>query len=107
MRLSEFEAKGILQKYGIAIPQGNIASNPDEAEVIAKEIGKPVVLKSQIAVSSRGKSGGIIFADDTAEAKELPVYEALRLGDRFFVGRSVFMAGLILPHSWQEAAELA
>ena len=71
MRLSEFEAKGILQKYGIAIPKGNIAGNPDEAGAIAKKIGKPVVLKAQIPVSSRGKSGGIIFADDADEAKEV------------------------------------
>lgn len=70
MRLSEFEAKGILQKYGIAIPRGNIASNPDEAGVIAEEIGKPVVVKSQVLVAGRGKAGGILFADDPAETKK-------------------------------------
>ncbi len=71
MKLFEFGAKNILQKYSIATPEGNIASNSDEAEVIAKEIGKPVVLKPQILVSGRGKSGGIIFASDTAEAKKV------------------------------------
>ena len=71
MKLFEFEAKNVLQKYGIATPKGNTASNSDEAEVIAKEIGKPVVLKSQVLVSSRGKSGGIIFANDTAEVKKV------------------------------------
>ncbi|MFC1976867.1 ADP-forming succinate--CoA ligase subunit beta [Chloroflexota bacterium] len=71
MRLSEFEAKGVLQKYGIAIPRGDVASNAAEAERIAREIGKPVVLKSQILVSGRGKAGGIIFADDTTEAKKV------------------------------------
>lgn len=71
MKLFEFEAKNILRKYGIATPKGNIVSNPDEAEVITKEIGKPVVLKSQILISSRGKSGGIIFANDATEAKKV------------------------------------
>jgi succinyl-CoA synthetase beta subunit len=71
MKLFEFEAKDVLQQCGIATPKGNIASNSDEAEVIAKEIGKPVVLKSQILVSGRGKSGGIIFANDSAEAKKV------------------------------------
>ncbi len=71
MKLFEFEAKKILQEYGIAIPQGDIAESSDKAEVIAKEIGKPVVLKSQILISSRGKSGGIIFANDAAEAKDM------------------------------------
>lgn len=70
MKLFEFEAKSILQKYGIGTPRGNIASNPDETELIAREIGKPVVLKSQVLVSSRGKSGGIIFADGAAEARK-------------------------------------
>ncbi|MBA7683847.1 Succinate--CoA ligase [GDP-forming] subunit beta [subsurface metagenome] len=71
MKLFEFEAKDVLQQYGIATPKGNIASNSDEAEVITKEIGRPVVLKSQVLVSGRGKAGGIIFANDTAEAKKV------------------------------------
>jgi len=71
MELFEFETKSILQKYGILVPKANIASKPEEAETIAKEIGKPVVLKSQILVSSRGKAGGIIFANDAAKAKEV------------------------------------
>ncbi len=70
MKLFEFEAKNVLQKYGIAIPKGSTASNSGEAEIIAKEIGKPVVLKSQVLVSGRGKSGGIIFANDAAEARK-------------------------------------
>jgi succinyl-CoA synthetase beta subunit len=71
MELFEFEAKNILQKYGILVPKGNIASKPEEAEKIAKEIGKSAVLKAQILVSSRGKAGGIIFANNATEAKEV------------------------------------
>ncbi|MFC2007364.1 ADP-forming succinate--CoA ligase subunit beta [Chloroflexota bacterium] len=71
MKLFEFEAKKILKDYGIPIPRGEVASSPGEAEVIAGEVGKPVVLKSQILVSGRGKAGGILFADDAAEAKKL------------------------------------
>ncbi|MFC1862276.1 ADP-forming succinate--CoA ligase subunit beta [Chloroflexota bacterium] len=71
MKLFEFEAKNVLKKYGIPVPKGRVASNADEAEIIARELGKPVVLKSQILVSGRGKSGGIIFANDATEAREL------------------------------------
>ncbi len=71
MKLFEFEAKNILKKYGIPVPGGNVASNPAEAEALAREIGKPVVLKSQILVSGRGKAGGIVSADDTAETKKV------------------------------------
>ncbi|MFC1966790.1 ADP-forming succinate--CoA ligase subunit beta [Chloroflexota bacterium] len=71
MKLFEFEAKNILKKYGIPVPKGDVASNADEAEIIARELGKLVVLKSQILVAGRGKSGGILFANGVAEAKEL------------------------------------
>jgi len=71
MKLFEFEAKNILRKYGITVPRGDVASNSGEAEAIAREIGKPVVLKSQVLVSGRGKSGGIILANDAAEAKKV------------------------------------
>ena len=71
MKLFEFEAKNILVKYGIPVPEGNVANNADEAEAVVREIGRPVVLKAQILVSGRGKSGGIIFANDAAEAKKV------------------------------------
>ena len=70
MRLFEFEAKDILRKYRLPIPQGDIASSADEAAQIAKKLGGAVALKSQILTSSRGKAGGIIFASDANEAKE-------------------------------------
>ncbi len=70
MKLFEFEAKNILRKYGIPVPKGDVANNSTEAEAIAREIGKPVVLKAQILVAGRGKAGGIIFADDIAETKK-------------------------------------
>ncbi len=71
MKLFEYEAKNILKKYGILIPRGNTATEPNEAKVIAREIGKPVVVKSQILVSGRGKAGAIKFADDAAGAKQV------------------------------------
>lgn len=71
MKLFEFEAKKILKDYGIRVPESDIATNPEEAEVIARKMGRPVVLKSQILVSGRGKSGGIRFADNAAEAKQV------------------------------------
>ena len=71
MKLFEFEAKKILKDYGIRVPQSGMATNPEEAEAIAREIGRPVALKSQILVSGRGKAGGIRFAADAAGAKQV------------------------------------
>ena len=71
MKLFEFEAKDILRQYGIAIPKGAVASNPGEAEAAAKKLGRPAVLKSQVLVSGRGKSGGILFAQNPDEARQI------------------------------------
>ena len=71
MKLLEFEAKSIVQEYGIPVPRGSVAATADEAEAFAREIGKPVVLKAQIPVSGRGKVGGILFADEPAQAGKL------------------------------------
>ncbi len=71
MKLFEYEAKAILQKYGIEVPRGKVAKTPDEANVIAREFGKPVFLKSQITVSGRGKAGGILPAANPDEAKKV------------------------------------
>jgi succinyl-CoA synthetase beta subunit len=71
LKLFEFEAKDILRGYGVATPRGRVATSPDEVEAITREIGKPVVLKSQVLVSGRGKAGGILFADDPGEARRV------------------------------------
>ena len=71
MKLSEYQAKSILREYGIAIPRGNLVDSAGEAEVAAREIGKPVVLKAQVLVAGRGKAGGIIFVDDIDKVKKV------------------------------------
>ena len=71
MKLFEFEAKKILKDYGIRVPENGVATNPEEAEAITREMGRPVALKSQILVSGRGKAGGIKFAADAVEAKQV------------------------------------
>jgi succinyl-CoA synthetase beta subunit len=71
MKLFEYEAKSIIQKYGIAVPQGRIARTAEEARAIARELGKPVFLKSQITVSGRGKAGGILQAADEDDAEKV------------------------------------
>lgn len=71
MKLFEFEAKGILKKYGIGVPHGRVVESPEEAAIAAEEIGKGVVLKAQVLVSGRGKAGGILFAGNPDEARRV------------------------------------
>jgi succinyl-CoA synthetase beta subunit len=71
LKLFEYEAKDLLKEYGIRIPQGHMAHTLEEAESIARRLGKPVVLKSQVLVSGRGKAGGIQVASNADEAREI------------------------------------
>ena len=71
MKLHEYQSKRILAAYGVPIPNGDIASTPAEAKAIAEEIGKPVVIKSQVLVGGRGKAGGIKLAQTPDEAEQV------------------------------------
>src|SRR5262245_32695258 len=70
MRFYEFESKQLFAKHGIPLPKGSrVARSADEAEAIARSIGGPLVLKSQVLTGGRMKAGGVLFADDAATAK--------------------------------------
>jgi succinyl-CoA synthetase beta subunit len=68
MKIHEYQAKEIFRKYGMPVPPGKVASKPEQAQKIAQEIGKPVMIKSQVHVGGRGKAGGIKYAKDPEEA---------------------------------------
>jgi len=69
MRFYEFEAKQLLARQRVPVPQGGVAATPDDAERIAREAGGPVVLKSQVLAGGRMKAGGVKFATTPDEAK--------------------------------------
>jgi len=70
MRFYEFEAKQLLARHGIATSKGGLATTPADAERIARDVGGPVVLKSQVLSGGRMKAGGVKFAETPAEAKQ-------------------------------------
>ena len=67
MKIHEYQAKEIFAKYGIPIPQGRVATTPDEAAEIAEELGGRAVVKAQVHAGGRGQAGGIKLVD-SAEA---------------------------------------
>jgi succinyl-CoA synthetase beta subunit len=69
MRLYEFEAKHLMEKSKIPVPQGILIKESDEAKKAAEEYGN-VALKAQALVGGRAKAGGILFASTPEEAKE-------------------------------------
>ncbi len=68
MKLFEYEAKDIAERFGIPRPKGMVVETPEEARRAFESIGGPVALKSQVLVAGRGKAGGIRFADSADEA---------------------------------------
>ncbi|MAS34206.1 MAG: ADP-forming succinate--CoA ligase subunit beta [Anaerolineaceae bacterium] len=71
MNLHEYQSKAHFALYGIPIPQGKVASTPEEVFQIAQELGGKVVVKSQVLVGGRGKAGGIKLAKSPEEARDL------------------------------------
>jgi succinyl-CoA synthetase beta subunit len=70
VNLHEFQAKRLFAKYGVPIPQGDVAYTPAEARAIAEKLGgKGVVVKAQVHIGGRGKAGGVKLAKSPAEAE--------------------------------------
>ncbi len=70
MNLHEYQARALLKSAGIAMPDGDVASTPSEAESIARRIGGPVVVKAQVHSGGRGKAGGVKLAGSPGEAAD-------------------------------------
>jgi succinyl-CoA synthetase beta subunit len=75
MKIHEYQAKGILKKYGVAVPRGAMATTREEAEAVAKDLlgsgATGVVVKAQIHAGGRGKGGGVKLAKSVEEASEI------------------------------------
>ena len=64
MYVHEFQAKQLLSGYGVLVPRGALARNPEAARDAAQEIGGDAwAVKAQILAGGRGKAGGIKIAE--------------------------------------------
>jgi succinyl-CoA synthetase beta subunit len=70
MKIHEYQARELLQAYGVPVPPGKVARTAEEAAAIAEEIGLPVVIKAQVLVGGRGKAGGVKLARTAEEVRE-------------------------------------
>ena len=70
MNVHEYQAKALLREFGVAVPEGQLAGTPGEAEEAARNLAAPVVVvKAQVHAGGRGKGGGIKLAKSPSEAK--------------------------------------
>jgi len=79
MNIHEYQAKELLQKYGVATPRGKAASTPDKAEQAARDLGSnDLVVKAQVHAGGRGKGtfangfkGGVHLCKSPEEVREI------------------------------------
>ena len=65
MDIHEYQAKALLEEYGVSIPFGGLAYSPEQAAYRAREIGGDRwVVKAQVHTGARGKAGGIRVCSD-------------------------------------------
>ena len=70
MKLHEHQAKELLARYGVPVPEGRVARTAGEAADAAERLGGKVVVKAQVHAGGRGKAGGVRLANSAAEARE-------------------------------------
>jgi succinyl-CoA synthetase beta subunit len=72
VKIHEFQAKAVLKRFNVPVPEGAVATDASEVGPIAARLGTPkVVVKSQIHAGGRGKGrfrsdpklGGVVVTD--------------------------------------------
>ena len=71
MNIHEYQARQILESYGVNMLPGKVAETPEEAETIAQKLDCPTyVIKAQIHAGGRGRGGGVKLAHSPSEVKQ-------------------------------------
>ena len=71
MKIHEYQAKALLQRFGVAVPRGFPCFTVSEAVSAGQQLGAGVrVVKAQIHAGGRGKGGGVKVVRTDAELEE-------------------------------------
>lgn len=110
MKIHEYQAKTILKKFGVRVPEGVVARTPAQAvnvaSTLAQRLGFPIVAKSQVLVGGRGKAGGIKLISSANEiepvvsqllgmsikgekVKKLLIEQGLNIAQEIYIGAIV------------------
>jgi succinyl-CoA synthetase beta subunit len=70
MNLHEYQAKALLQKYGIPVPRGQVVTVAKSTAAAISEIaGGAWVVKAQVHAGGRGKAGGVKIVKSVEDAQ--------------------------------------
>jgi succinyl-CoA synthetase beta subunit len=79
LNVHEYQAKEVFKRFGIPVPDGQVAETADQAKTVATSLAAtPIVVKAQIHAGGRGKGrfkewgdkgiGGVVLVKDATEA---------------------------------------
>jgi succinyl-CoA synthetase beta subunit len=69
VNLHEYQARDILRRHGIPVPDSEVVTTAVAARAAAERLGGSVVVKAQVHAGGRGKAGGVKLARLPAEAE--------------------------------------
>ncbi len=71
MDIHEYQAKEILNGFGVEVPPGALAYSPEQAAYRARELGgEKWIVKAQVHASGHGKAGGVKLCSSENEIHE-------------------------------------
>ena len=71
MKIHEYQAKSLLGKHGVPVPEGQVVNTQNEAMDVAENLGGNVVVKAQVHAGGRGKAGGVKLVSSSSEAAQV------------------------------------
>jgi succinyl-CoA synthetase beta subunit len=83
--LYEHQGKDLFERHGIALPDREVATTPQEAADATARLGGSAAVKVQVQMGGRGKGGGVALVHSPHEAAEA----ARRMFDEGFKGLRV------------------
>jgi succinyl-CoA synthetase beta subunit len=99
MNLHEYQAKELFARYGIPVPQGQLANSPESARAAAKALGGDrFVVKAQVHAGARGKAGGVKLVQGFDAVEEA----AKQMLGRHLVTKQTGVHGLPVNSVWVE-----
>jgi succinyl-CoA synthetase beta subunit len=99
MNIHEYQAKGLMAKFGVAVPRGAVADSAEAAADAARRLGGSVwVVKAQIHAGGRGKAGGVKVVKSVDAVREAA---AALLGSTL-VTKQTGPAGRVVRHVYVE-----
>lgn len=81
VKLQEYQAKEILKKYGVPLPQGRVCETPEQVKEAAEAFGGKAVVKGQVLAGGRGKAGAVKVGKS---AEECAAFAATILGKKLY-----------------------